>query len=154
MRRWAPIAGPTLAASLVLAVWQPWQGNAPPEGYADASLAAALDTQLAATQPDDAETRILLSFEAAGGELCRAFSGGTLSGIACRDQTGWRLERMINRGPAQTTEFRQAGSEQQLFAAAQEMAVSGALDRNAETCLLYTSPSPRDRQKSRMPSSA
>ena len=26
--------------------------------------------------------------------------------------------------------------------------------RNYETCLLYTSPSPRDRQKSRMPSSA
>ena len=27
-------------------------------------------------------------------------------------------------------------------------------DANAHTCLLYTSPSPRDRQKSRMPSSA
>ena len=27
-------------------------------------------------------------------------------------------------------------------------------DSNGETCLLYTSPSPRDRQKSRMPSSA
>ena len=37
--------------------------------------------------------------------------------------------------------------------------VDSALDRltvgqNKETCLLYTSPSPRDRQKSRMPSSA
>ena len=28
------------------------------------------------------------------------------------------------------------------------------LDIGKETCLLYTSPSPRDRQKSRMPSSA
>ena len=28
------------------------------------------------------------------------------------------------------------------------------LTRHADTCLLYTSPSPRDRQKSRMPSSA
>ena len=27
-------------------------------------------------------------------------------------------------------------------------------DEQAQTCLLYTSPSPRDRQKSRMPSSA
>jgi 5-methylthioadenosine/S-adenosylhomocysteine deaminase len=27
-------------------------------------------------------------------------------------------------------------------------------DYSADTCLLYTSPSPRDRQKSRMPSSA
>ena len=29
-----------------------------------------------------------------------------------------------------------------------------ALPKNANVCLLYTSPSPRDRQKSRMPSSA
>ena len=28
------------------------------------------------------------------------------------------------------------------------------LNKNLNTCLLYTSPSPRDRQKSRMPSSA
>ena len=31
---------------------------------------------------------------------------------------------------------------------------NGALDIRRHTCLLYTSPSPRDRQKSRMPSSA
>ena len=30
----------------------------------------------------------------------------------------------------------------------------GAVDADGKTCLLYTSPSPRDRQKSRMPSSA
>ena len=29
-----------------------------------------------------------------------------------------------------------------------------AVDKNEKNCLLYTSPSPRDRQKSRMPSSA
>ena len=33
------------------------------------------------------------------------------------------------------------------------IAVGGASDRGV-VCLLYTSPSPRDRQKSRMPSSA
>ena len=33
-------------------------------------------------------------------------------------------------------------------------ALSGGADDYAYTCLLYTSPSPRDRQKSRMPSSA
>ena len=32
--------------------------------------------------------------------------------------------------------------------------VSNMLDEQGYTCLLYTSPSPRDRQKSRMPSSA
>ena len=33
-------------------------------------------------------------------------------------------------------------------------APSGRLERESVVCLLYTSPSPRDRQKSRMPSSA
>ena len=33
-------------------------------------------------------------------------------------------------------------------------AVAGAVETVVNTCLLYTSPSPRDRQKSRMPSSA
>ena len=32
--------------------------------------------------------------------------------------------------------------------------ISGKLRMNFISCLLYTSPSPRDRQKSRMPSSA
>ena len=32
--------------------------------------------------------------------------------------------------------------------------LGGGSDGGPETCLLYTSPSPRDRQKSRMPSSA
>ena len=32
--------------------------------------------------------------------------------------------------------------------------ISSSANRAALTCLLYTSPSPRDRQKSRMPSSA
>src|SRR5674476_161830 len=43
------------------------------------------------------------------------------------------------------------------FVAAFTINAGGAraiLDAETETCLLYTSPSPRDRQKSRMPSSA
>ena len=32
--------------------------------------------------------------------------------------------------------------------------VKGVLGKGSNACLLYTSPSPRDRQKSRMPSSA
>ena len=39
------------------------------------------------------------------------------------------------------------GSEMSIYDAAQEY-------KKTDTCLLYTSPSPRDRQKSRMPSSA
>ena len=131
VRRWAPIAGPALAASLVLAVLQPWKGG-PPEGYAQGSLASALDTQLAASQPADAPNRILLSFAREGGDLCRAWRGPADGGIACRDQTGWKIERQFALGDAQGTEFRQAGSEADLLAAAQEMSAGGALDAEGE----------------------
>lgn len=126
LRRWGPIAGPALAASLMLAVLQPWAGGIP-EGYADPALAGALDTQLAATQPAGAKTRILISFEREGGGLCRAWRGETEGGIACRDDTGWKLERQFALGGAQSSEFRQAGSESDLLAAAQGMAAGGAL---------------------------
>lgn len=131
VRRWAPIAGPALAASLVLALWQPWQGSVP-EGYASEQLAAVLETQLVATQPVNNETRILLSFEREGGGLCRAWRGGESGGIACRDTEGWKIERQFALGSAVGGEFRQAGSEADLLAAAQEMAAGGALDAEAE----------------------
>lgn len=130
LRRWGPIAGPALAASLVLAVLQPWKGS--PEGYADPALATALDTQLAADQPAGAETRILISFEREGGGLCRAWRGETEGGIACRDDTGWKIEQQFALGGAQSSEFRQAGSETDLLAAAQDMAAGGALDAAQE----------------------
>lgn len=131
VRRWAPFAGPALAASLILALWQPWQGRTP-EGYAGGDLAAALDTQLAATQPVGAPTRILISFEREGGDLCRAYRSGELGGIACRDTTGWKIERQFALGDAQGTEFRQAGSEDDLLAAVQDMAAGAALDAEGE----------------------
>ncbi|WP_284126062.1 zf-HC2 domain-containing protein [Parerythrobacter aestuarii] len=131
-RRWAPIAGPALAASLVLALWQPWQGNGAREGYAGTQLAAALDTQLVAEQSVDAETRILLSFENADGQYCRAFRGADAGGIACRDDTGWKIERELGLDGAQSTDYRQAGSETELMIAVQEMAAGGALDAAAE----------------------
>lgn len=132
VRRWAPIAGPALAASLVLAIVQPWNTGAMPAGYADGELAAALDEQLVATQMAGAQTRILVSFEGEGGELCRAYRSGDTGGIACRDATGWDIQREFALDGAQTTEFRQAGSEGDVMAAAQAMAAGDALDAEAE----------------------
>lgn len=130
LRRWGPIAGPALAASLVLTVLQPWKGS--PDVYADPALATVLETQLAANQPAGAETRILLSFERESGGLCRAWRGETEGGIACRDETGWKVEQQFALGGAQSSEFRQAGSESDLLAAAQDMAAGGALDAAQE----------------------
>lgn len=131
MRRWGPIAGPALAASLVLAIWQPWQG-APPSGYAEATLAAALDAQLSGPAAAGSDTRILVSFRRAGGDVCRAWRGADTGGIACRVDTGWKIERRFALGAAPSGEFRQAGSEADLLAAAQDMAAGEALDAEAE----------------------
>ena len=132
LRRWAPIAGPALAASLVLAIIQPWNTGSVPAGYADGALAAALDDQLVATQLASADTRILVSFESEGGELCRAYRSGDTGGIACRDATGWDIESEFALDGAQVSEFRQAGSEADVMAAAQAMAAGDALDAEAE----------------------
>lgn len=132
VRRWAPIAGPALAASLVLAILQPWSTASVPSGYADEQLATALESQLIATQDPASETRILVSFANDDGELCRAYRSGEIGGIACRDETGWDIDREFALDGAQTTEFRQAGSEADVFAAVQDMAAGAALDADAE----------------------
>lgn len=128
VRRWGPIAGPALAASLVLALWQPWQGGRVPEGYADGRLAAALDTQLVASQGLEAQPRILLTFRDRAGQFCRVYREADTGGIACHDQTGWKIERELGAGLPQTTEYRQAGSDTDILAAAQEMSDGPALD--------------------------
>lgn len=124
---WGWIAGPALAASLALAVFLPRGGEAP-DGYAGAQLASLLDQQLVATQPADAETRILLSFRDGEGQYCRAFAGEAQSGIACRDAEGWRL-RVAGEGAAvQQGDYRMAGGDAaDILAEAQDMAAGPAL---------------------------
>lgn len=131
IRRWVPIAGPAIAASLVLALWQPWQASLP-EGYAGEELASMLDNRLVANQSADAEPRILLSFEAEGGKFCRAWRGASDGGIACRDARGWKIQQAFAVSGKTSTEYRQADSEVEILAAAQEMAAGDALDALGE----------------------
>lgn len=131
--RWGWIAGPALAASLVLAIT--W--SAPDNGgtdYADAQLAGVLDTVLVAQQSASADTRILLSFRNAASEYCRAFSSAAASGIACRDEQGWRLE-YSGAGPASAgrSDYRMAGThDQAILQHAQDISNGSALDAAAE----------------------
>lgn len=130
--RWALVAGPALAATLALALILP-RGEDVAPGYADAQLASVLDSRLVSEQSPAAETRVLLSFEDGAGRYCRAFSGGEASGIACRDDTGWKLETLGTGGKAASADYRQAGaSEVDLMARAQAMAAGPALDEDEE----------------------
>jgi hypothetical protein len=127
--RWSWIAGPALAASLALAVFLPRGGS----DYADGALASALDTQLVATQEAGAPNRILLSFRDEGGAFCRAFAGEEQSGIACRENEGWRLRMTAAGVPAQQADFRMADNPAaEVLERAQAMAAEGALDAEEE----------------------
>ena len=51
-------------------------------------------------------------------------------GIACRDDTGWKIEREMGLDGAQGTEFRQAGSEMDLMIAAHALAEDSVVITN------------------------
>ena len=130
--RWARWAGPALAATLVLAFigfgLRP-KGN----GYAEGDLAQALDSQFVATQPANAPVRVLLTFQDKQGQYCRGFSGQASAGIACRDERGWRLIKMLDGASGSATEYRQAGgANMAIMTAAQDMTAGEALDAEQE----------------------
>lgn len=129
---WGWIAGPALAASLAVALFLPGSSGEM-EAYADTQLAAVLEDTLVASQSPAEETRVLLSFRTEEGQYCRAFSGSTGGGIACRDEEGWRLEALGEGSEGATTDYRMAGAgDGELLALAQEMASGTALDADGE----------------------
>ena len=75
---------------------------------ASGDLAAALDTQLAATQGSNPEVRIGMSFAAKDGGYCRTFESATLDGIACTVGSDWKLRQTRSGNGA--TEYRQASA--------------------------------------------
>ncbi|HKT85105.1 MAG TPA: hypothetical protein VJQ77_03345 [Novosphingobium sp.] len=136
-QRWG--TGIAIAASLVLGLFVGTQVTVKApimerNGTLIASglLAKGLDKQLASAG-DGGPVRILTSFRRQGGDYCRVFASGGVSGIACKEQPGWVLERTINSGKAQKSEYRQASSaETELMTAAQDMALGGPLDTAQE----------------------
>lgn len=108
VRRWMPIAGPAIAASLVLAIWQPWQGSDQP-GYAPAELASLLDNRLVAAQSADATERVLLSFVARDGRICRAWrDAARVASPAAIGQAGRSSGSCCCRAPGRANTVRQA----------------------------------------------
>lgn len=126
--RWAWIAGPALAASLVLAI-SPGQR---PTSYVSDDVALALDTQLTSEQAGAAPVRVLLSFRDGDGAFCRAYAASEASGIACRDDGGWKLQAAGRSEAPSGTDYRQAGSDGDIMARAQAMAAGPALDAAEE----------------------
>lgn len=114
--RFAPAHWGAIAASLILGLtiglrpWLPAPDVTSASGtlVASGSLAKALDTQLASSQPADAAVRIGLSFRDRQGRTCRSFESRDLAGIGCRDADRWALERAM--GGQSGSDYRQASS--------------------------------------------
>ncbi len=123
--------GLAVAASLALVVLVVGR-NAQPADYAGTQFAMVLDDTLSGqTAPDG--TKLLVSFRDNSGQACRGFTGNAGSGIACRDDRGWKLKMSGAAASQSSTQFRQAGSaDAAIMAAAQEMADGPALDSSAE----------------------
>lgn len=132
-RHWATAAA--IAASLLIGIATgrallPDQQAGRFDPRVSAELAAALDTQLASTQPADATTRIGLTFRAADGVLCRSYEQEQAAGIACHDGKGWTQRHWIAKR-RQGTAYRQAGSST-IAEAAQAMMMGTPLDAKQE----------------------
>ncbi|MFM5925290.1 MAG: anti-sigma factor family protein [Novosphingobium sp.] len=126
------VAGPAIAAALVIAVMVGRSGTGIAEGYADSQLAAALDGTLTG-EVAAGGTRPLLSFRDQAGQACRAWAGQTGGGIACRDAKGWKIRTTGQATGGSGTAYQQAGSgDAAIMAAAQNLASGPAMDRAAE----------------------
>jgi hypothetical protein len=100
---------------------------------AQASLADALDTQLASAQPAGAPTRMGVSFARADGRLCRTFESAAVAGLACRSNQGWQLIMTAAGAKAARSEYRQAGGgNAAVLQVAQEMMVGEPFGAEAE----------------------
>lgn len=131
--RWRWIVGPALAASLVLVLFGTGLMQHSPGSYAEGEIASALENQLVETQSRQASVRILLSFRDDAGHFCRGFASASQSGIACRDQRGWKLDKVVGGSTAADDEYRQAGSaDADVLAAIQDAAQGAALDAQEE----------------------
>lgn len=131
--------GGAMAASLVLGLFLGGERNgtlpiAAENGalVAKGELADALDTQLASAQAGK-PLHMLATFRNTDGTLCRAFSGAAASGIACHSANGWQLRHILPGTPADSAQYRQAGSaDADLMAVAQQMASGDPLDARQE----------------------
>jgi hypothetical protein len=126
--QWAAIAA-TLAIGIFVGTQVPIPSHAPVqvEGgriYAAAALNEALDSELAGA-PSKSPVRIGLSFRDQSGEICRSFTQGPTSGLACRDADRWQLRGLFAAPEGQTGQYRMAAGMDPNLAALVDSTIAG-----------------------------
>lgn len=104
-------------------------GNAPVEArdgaiYAAGSLDIALERQLASAG-GGGDVRVGLTFRDQSGTICRSFTGGISSGLACRDGDDWRLRGLFAPPEGQGGDYRMAAGQDPSLAALIDSAMDG-----------------------------
>lgn len=139
--RIAAIAPLAFAAGYVFRLAAPDRLMAERDGrlVAAGGLAHALDVQLASTQPgSSAHTgaiRILLSFRARDGRVCRSWTTVGQAGIACHDGPTWTVAATA-AVPREAGQYRMAsGGDPGLLATMDAMVAEGPFNAAEEACL-------------------
>ena len=126
--QWAAMAA-TLAIGIVAGQFVGNRSVAPIESrdgilVAAASLDRALDAQLASAE-GNGRVRVGLTFRARDGGICRSFTEGGASGLACRDGQDWRVEGLFAAPEGQQGDYRMAAGEDPRLAALIDEHIAG-----------------------------
>ncbi|MDE2410629.1 MAG: hypothetical protein KGM18_02510 [Sphingomonadales bacterium] len=125
-------SGGAIAAALALVLLVTLNRGGEASDMAGPQLAQALDSQASGVAGANG-TKVLLSFRDQAGTLCRGYSAGAASGIACHEGKGWKIRVKGGAGASEQGDYRQAGSaDAAIMAAAQDMAAGPALDADQE----------------------
>ena len=112
-RRLIPWALAASLAGLMVGYLLPRSASNLAPDVVNSALARALDTQRSGA-PTASGTQVLLSFQAADGRYCRLFRAGDSAalgeGLACRNETGWKLTAWDASAPEAVDGFRTAGA--------------------------------------------
>jgi hypothetical protein len=119
----------TLAVGIVVGTQVPIPSHAPVQVqdgrvYAAAALGQALDTELAGA-PSKSPVRIGLTFRDQAGAICRSFTQGPTSGLACRNGDRWQLRGLFAAPQGQESEYRMAAGMDPNLAALVDSTIAG-----------------------------
>lgn len=92
--------------------------------YAASAVNNALDTQLASA-PTGGPVRVGLTFRNHDGAICRSFTTGAASGLACRDGDRWPVRGLFAAPEGQAGEFRMAAGMDPNLAALIDSTIAG-----------------------------
>jgi hypothetical protein len=126
--QWAAMAA-TLALGLIVGNMVGGSSSGPVQNrdgrlIAATSLDQALDNQLASAGVSNG-VRVGLTYRDRQGSICRSFSDGAASGLACREAEDWRIRGLFQGAEGQAGDYRMAAGEDPRLATLIDETIAG-----------------------------